>query len=402
MRTPVLSFIAGQGDSDGLTAELLRRRGTLVVAHAVRRTGGAAQGEARMRNGEISTSSEIAARTVSWLRLLHDPQRSAGAAAQAASSRRRRPHRRAVRAVARTRADLLGDQPRHGQRRPRLPGRPGRPRRRRRSRPQLRGCRRWLPRALGDDELRRRPDRRPGNGRAKPSSPMSWSCPTPMPRTLAVLRRLAPIARITVGIDRVEMALAHLEPDTRRGRSDAPARTPAGRPAAPRRRRCRPARRVLRTAAVPPAAPARRRRPAARRRDPHQRQALAGHPVAAGDVAGVGRRRAPRRPRRNVAGRNDSHRARLRRPGTPRTRRPDLAEDHGDRHTSMTVLVCGASAADIRSALHGALLTDDEMSTPAQWADYPDPFGEWHEDPCDDPTEPATDDAASNRRTSES
>jgi hypothetical protein len=42
------------------------------------------------------------------------------------------------------------------------------------------------------------------------------------------------------------------------------------------------------------------------------------------------------------------------------------------------------------------------MATPAQWADYPDPFGEWHEDPCDDPTEPAADDAASNRRTSES
>ena len=78
------------------------------------------------------------------------------------------------------------------------------------------------------------------------------------------------------------------------------------------------------------------------------------------------------------------------------------SEDHGDRHTSMTVLACGASADDIRSALHAALLTDDEMATPAQWADYPDPFGEWHEDPCDDPTEPATDDATSNRRTSES
>ena len=44
----------------------------------------------------------------------------------------------------------------------------------------------------------------------------------PHPETLAVCRRLAPRARITVGTSRLELALAHLEPDARRGRSDSP------------------------------------------------------------------------------------------------------------------------------------------------------------------------------------
>lgn len=40
--------------------------------------------------------------------------------------------------------------------------------------------------------------------------------------TLSILRRLAPLARITVGVDRVEQALAHLDPHTRRGRRRDP------------------------------------------------------------------------------------------------------------------------------------------------------------------------------------
>ena len=56
----------------------------------------------------------------------------------------------------------------------------------------------------------------------------------------------------------------------------------------------------------------------------------------------------------------------------------------GDRHTAMAVLVCGADAGEIRAALNGALLTDDEMAVPGEWSDYPDPFGDWHEDPCTD------------------
>lgn len=56
----------------------------------------------------------------------------------------------------------------------------------------------------------------------------------------------------------------------------------------------------------------------------------------------------------------------------------------GDRHTSMTVLVCGADRAEILAALHGALLSDDEMNCPQGWSRYHDPFGDWHEDPCNE------------------
>ncbi len=57
-------------------------------------------------------------------------------------------------------------------------------------------------------------------------------------------------------------------------------------------------------------------------------------------------------------------------------------DQHGDRHTAMTVLVCGADAAQILDGLNGALLTDDEFRFPAAWVHYDDPFGDWHEDPC--------------------
>jgi G3E family GTPase len=55
---------------------------------------------------------------------------------------------------------------------------------------------------------------------------------------------------------------------------------------------------------------------------------------------------------------------------------------YGDRHTALTVLVCGADAAEILDGLHGALLTDDEFCYPQDWVHYHDPFGDWHEDPC--------------------
>jgi hypothetical protein len=59
-------------------------------------------------------------------------------------------------------------------------------------------------------------------------------------------------------------------------------------------------------------------------------------------------------------------------------------EGSGDRHTSLTVLVCGATPAEILDGLRGALLTDGEMANPDGWSDYDDPFGDWHEEPCDD------------------
>jgi G3E family GTPase len=66
--------------------------------------------------------------------------------------------------------------------------------------------------------------------------------------------------------------------------------------------------------------------------------------------------------------------------------------EHGDRHTAMTILVCGASAADILDALHGALVTDDEFASgDAMLPD--DPFGDWHEEPCSDTAQAAEDSA---------
>jgi G3E family GTPase len=68
----------------------------------------------------------------------------------------------------------------------------------------------------------------------------------------------------------------------------------------------------------------------------------------------------------------------------------------GDRHASITVLVCGAEPQDIVDGLRGALLTDDELARPNEWARYADPFGDWHEDPCDDSSERAVDTAGPN------
>nr|WP_206037869.1 GTP-binding protein [Rhodococcus sp. HNM0569] len=59
------------------------------------------------------------------------------------------------------------------------------------------------------------------------------------------------------------------------------------------------------------------------------------------------------------------------------------ADPYGDRHNALVVLVCGADPDDVRGALHAALVTDAEFADPAQWADWNDPFGSFHEDPCE-------------------
>lgn len=65
-------------------------------------------------------------------------------------------------------------------------------------------------------------------------------------------------------------------------------------------------------------------------------------------------------------------------------------DEHGDRHTSMTVLLCGAGQEDVTDTLRGALLTDDELRHPQRWPTWADPFGDWHEEPCtDNPGRPA-------------
>ncbi|MCV7066599.1 GTP-binding protein, partial [Mycolicibacterium farcinogenes] len=79
----------------------------------------------------------------------------------------------------------------------------------------------WLQQAIGDDELADgRTVAQVVVGQAEFADVLVLN--EPDAPTLAVLRRLAPRARITVGPERVELALAHLEPDSRRGRTTAP------------------------------------------------------------------------------------------------------------------------------------------------------------------------------------
>ena len=58
-------------------------------------------------------------------------------------------------------------------------------------------------------------------------------------------------------------------------------------------------------------------------------------------------------------------------------------DEHGDRCTELVVLTHRQSPLLLTTALHGALLTDEELSAgPSAWRLLPDPFGEWHTDPC--------------------
>lgn len=79
----------------------------------------------------------------------------------------------------------------------------------------------WLSEALGDDELDDgRTIAQVVVGQAESADAIVVSDPDPT--ALAVLRRLAPRARITAGTDRLERALSHLDADARRGRGDDP------------------------------------------------------------------------------------------------------------------------------------------------------------------------------------
>lgn len=58
---------------------------------------------------------------------------------------------------------------------------------------------------------------------------------------------------------------------------------------------------------------------------------------------------------------------------------------YGDRAQDLVVIAHLASPEEITAALRGALLTDSELALgERQWAEFPDPFGEWHSDPCED------------------
>ncbi|GAA3955454.1 ribosome hibernation factor-recruiting GTPase MRF [Gordonia caeni] len=59
--------------------------------------------------------------------------------------------------------------------------------------------------------------------------------------------------------------------------------------------------------------------------------------------------------------------------------------EHGDRHSSIVVVVHRADRAEIEEALTGALLTDAEIACGADYlAALPSPFGDVHHDPCSD------------------
>jgi G3E family GTPase len=59
----------------------------------------------------------------------------------------------------------------------------------------------------------------------------------------------------------------------------------------------------------------------------------------------------------------------------------------GDRAQDLSILVHEADPVEIETALRAALLTDDELTEGERaWTRYPDPFGWWHTDPCDEIT----------------
>ncbi|WP_165827535.1 ribosome hibernation factor-recruiting GTPase MRF [Mycolicibacterium sp. GF69] len=244
----------------------------------------------------------------------------------------------------------------------------------------------WLDQATGDDGLEDgRTVAQVVVGQAEFADALILD--RPHAQTLKVLRRLAPRARLTVGAERVEVALANLEPDSRRGRSGNPhdpllAGQPsldadgdvglllfcARRPFHPRR--LHDALDVLLDGVVR----TRARLWLASRFDDVMWMESAGGGMRfeyAGRwlAAMSAQERAYADPQRAALAAADWH------------------DQLGDRHVSIAVLVCGAQPEDIVDALRAALLTDEEWDRPTQWSSYPDPFGDWHEDPCDDMAE---------------
>lgn len=237
----------------------------------------------------------------------------------------------------------------------------------------------WLGLAVGDDEL--------DDGRTVAQVVVAQVefadvvvLSAPDPDTLAVVRRLAPRARITVGTRRLDLALAHLEPDARRGRSDDPhGSLLVGQPP------------------LDPAGPVRLVEFHARRPfHPHRLHAavdllldgvvrsrgrlwLANKPDQAMwlESAGGGLRVA--QAGKWLAAMSSREVAYV---GPERRAMSDLiwAYPYGDRHTSLIVLACGADEQEILSALRDALLTDGELGNPQDWQHYQDPFGDWHSD----------------------
>jgi G3E family GTPase len=239
----------------------------------------------------------------------------------------------------------------------------------------------WLGQALGDTEL--------DDGRTQAQVVVGQAefadvvvLDRPDPYVAGVLRRLSPRARIQVGPDGIEQALRHLPSDARRGRSDDPhGPLLIGQP-------------PLDARGPITLVEFNSRRPF----HPHRLHACLDL-LLDGVVRARGRLWLASQPdhamwlesaggglRVSSAGKWLAALTAAELAGVDAERRAfaDLRWDerHGDRHTAMTVLVCGANLADILDGLHGALLTDAEYRSPQRWLDYDDPFGDWHEEPC--------------------
>lgn len=248
----------------------------------------------------------------------------------------------------------------------------------------------WLHEAVGEDEL--------DDGRTVAQVVVGQAefadvlvLTEPESTTLAVLRRLTPRARITVGADRVEMALAHLEPDSRRGRATSPHDALlAGQPPLDSDGEVA----IIEFTARRPFHPQRLHAAIDLLLDgvvrTRGRAWLANRPTDVMWVESAGGGMHFSNAGRWLAAMDTSERA-YADPERLAMAAIEWDDCFGDRHVSLTVLVCGARSDDIVDALRGALLTDDEFSQPDEWAGYPDPFGDWHEDPCD---EPVTDEPA--------
>lgn len=391
MRAPVV-LVAGQGDTDAVTGGLLRRSGTVVVehqfdGHVVRRT------TTMLRHGELSTAEDA-------LELAHGCV-SCTVRNDLLVLLRKLAHRDGVERIVVHLAPWLEPEPicvaiNHVRVNVGL-GYPEGPAALDVAIAGVVTCidtRTWLHRALGDAVLSDgRTMAQVVVGQAEFADLLVLTRPDPV--TLAVLRRLAPRSRITVGQERVDVALANLDDNSRRGRSDHP--------------------HGWLLAGLPPLTADGSVRIVefnARRPFHPERLHAAVDLLLSGVVRSRGRLWLASRPDQVMWLESAGGGLRVSSAGkwlaamTAREvanvdpERSLFAElqweyQFGDRHTAMTVLLCGAESPDILDALHGALLTDAEMATPQDWRGYRDPFGDWHQDPCDEissaPEEAASD-----------
>lgn len=239
----------------------------------------------------------------------------------------------------------------------------------------------WLGEALGTDELSDgRTVAQVVVGQAEFADVLVLN--EPEPTTLAVLRRLTPTARITVGPDRVEQCLQHLDAGSRRGRERSPhdpllAGQPPLDPVGPVA--------IVEFNAIRPFHPVRLHTAldvlfdgVVRTRG---RLFLAHRPNDVMAIESAGGGLLLEHADIWLAAMSTSQLA-----YTDPERRALAGitwdERFGDRHTAMTILVCGADPDAITAALQGALLTDEELARPDQWPSYPDPFGDEHTEPC--------------------